>query len=66
MYKISRHYTDEALLNATIETRIAIYEDRVRGWFLDQARILEKASDHGAYVILMVAIGYMEGHAIFL
>lgn len=66
MKKISRHYTDEALIGANIETRIAIYEDRIRGWFHDQARILEKASDHCGYVLLMVAISYIEGHAMFL
>jgi hypothetical protein len=47
------------------ELRIAVYEDQVRGWFLDQARILEKSSDHGAFVLLLIILSYVEGHAIF-
>ena len=63
--RISRHYSDDHLNYDTFETRVAIYEDQVRGWFLDQARILEKCSDHGAFVLLLVALSYVEGHAIF-
>lgn len=66
MKRISRHYTDKVLENATIETRIAVYEDQIRGWFHDQARILEKSSDHCAFILLMVSFMYMEGHAMFL
>jgi hypothetical protein len=63
--KISRHYSDDHLNHDTFEVRVAIYEDQVRGWFLDQARILERCSDHGAFVLLLVALSYVEGHAIF-
>ncbi len=65
MPSISRHYHDSQIKVDNFETRVAIYEDQVRGWFLDQARILEKASDHGAFVLLLVALSYVEGHAIF-
>ena len=64
--KISRHYSDYHLKdNENIESRIAVYEDQVRGWFLDQARILEKASDHGAFVLLLIVLSYIEAHVIF-
>ena len=66
MARISRHYSDDVLNGATIETFIAIYEDQTRGWFHDQARILEKNSDHAGFVLLLIAIAYVEGHAIFL
>lgn len=65
MTRISRHYSNNHVNQDGFETRVAIYEDQVRGWFLDQARILEKCSDHGAFVLLLVALSYVEGHAIF-
>ena len=63
--KISRHYSVEHLANSTFETRVAIYEDQVRGWFHDQARILENNSDDAGFVLLLVALAYVEGYAIF-
>jgi hypothetical protein len=63
--RISRHYSDDHISEDIFETRLAIYEDQVRGWFHDQARILEKASDHAGFVLLMIAISYVEGYAIF-
>jgi hypothetical protein len=65
MTSISRHYHDSQIKVDNFDTRVAIYEDQVRGWFIDQARILEKASNHGAFVLLLVALSYIEGHAIF-
>ncbi len=62
---ISRHYRDDHIKTDNIETAISIYEDQVRGWFLDQARILDKASDHAGFVTLLVVLSYIEGHAIF-
>jgi len=64
--RISRHYSDNHLIDSTFETRVAIYEDQIRGWFHDQARILEKNSDHAGFVLLLVSLTYVEGHAIFL
>jgi hypothetical protein len=62
---ISRHYRDDHIKADNIETAITIYEDRIRGWFLDQARILDKASDHAGFVTLLVVLSYVEAHAIF-
>lgn len=65
MISVSRHYRDSHIKADTFETRVAIYEDQIRGWFLDQARVLEKASDHAGFVTLLVVLSYVEGHAIF-
>jgi hypothetical protein len=65
MTAISQHYLDTHVKVDNLETRVAIYEDQVRGWFHDQARILEKASDGAGFVILLVVLSYVEGHAIF-
>ena len=66
MVNVSRHYTDIHLDNDNFEICVAIYEDQVRGWFHDQARILEKNSDHAGFVLLLVSLAYVEGHAIFM
>lgn len=49
------------LERSAFETKVAIYEDRVRGWFLDCAARLQ--ADHNAgFVVLMVAVAYLEGN----
>lgn len=65
--RISRHYSSchININNDVFERRLAVYEDQIRGWFHDQARILEKVSDHAGLVILLVAVSYIEGYAIF-
>lgn len=62
---ISRHYTDAHLKTESIDELISIYEDQVRGWFFDQASLLEKISDHAGMVTLLVVLSYVEAHAIF-
>ena len=63
---ISPHYTHGHLNDDVFESRVAVYEDQVRGWFLDQARILERNSNHAGFVLLLVVLSYVEGHAIFM
>jgi len=65
MRRISRHYSDHDIKADTFETRHAVYEDQIRGWFHDQARILEKASDHAGFVLLLIAVSYVESYAVF-
>jgi hypothetical protein len=65
MVSISRHYRDSHIKVDTFETRVALYEDQIRGWFLDQVRVLEKVSDNAGFVTLLVVLSYVEGHAIF-
>jgi hypothetical protein len=66
--RISRHYSSQHFNEENshlFEARLALFEDRIRGWFHDQARILEKASDHAGFVLLLIAIGYVENYAIY-
>ncbi len=44
-----------------INTKIMVYEDRVRRWFLDIADRL-KTDDSAGFVILQIAISYIEGN----
>jgi hypothetical protein len=44
---------------------VSIYEDQIRGWFFEQARLVDQASIHGGLVILLVVLSYVETHAIF-
>ncbi len=42
------------------ETKVAIYEDRVKTWFLDHAKILHTQGNAG-YVVLQIAVSQIEG-----
>lgn len=43
-----------------LDTKIAVYEDRVNGWFLDIARLLRE-TPHAGFVTLMISISQIEG-----
>lgn len=43
---------------AEFETHVRIYDDRVRGWFLEAARQLP----HDGFVVLMIVAAYFEGN----
>lgn len=47
-----------------INTKILVYEDRVKTWFLDIAKKLKKNNEAG-FVILSIAIAYIEGNQQF-
>ncbi len=47
-----------------IDTKILVYEDRVKTWFLDIADGLKKNNEAG-FVILSIAIAYIEGNQQF-
>lgn len=47
-----------------IDVKISIYEDRVKGWFLDHANLL-KSYGHTGFVILQIAVSYIEGNQQF-
>jgi hypothetical protein len=47
-----------------IETKILVYEDRVKAWFLDIANELKKNNEAG-FIILQIAVGYIEGNQQF-
>jgi len=63
--RISRHYSDHHVNEDIFEMCLVVYEDQTRGWFHDQARILEKASDHAGFVLLLIAVSYIESYAVF-
>ncbi|MCK4552981.1 hypothetical protein KAT80_02150 [Candidatus Pacearchaeota archaeon] len=46
--------------NNDLNTKIAVYQDRVNGWFLDIAELL-KDEFHSGFVILMICMSQLEG-----
>lgn len=44
-----------------IDTKILVYEDRVKGWFLEIAGKL-KTDNEAGFVILQIALSYLEGN----
>lgn len=47
-----------------LKGKIIIYEDRVKGWFLDHARSLLKEK-HADFVVLMICTSFLEGYQQF-
>ena len=64
--KVSPDHDSTELESASIDKRIEIAERRTRGWLLDQARLLEKTSEHSGFVLLMIAVVCVEQLAVFL
>lgn len=52
-------YVPDRILNYNTETKILIYEDRVKGCFLDLARKLTK-EQNSELIVLMICINYLE------
>ena len=50
--------------NQDLDGKVRIYEDRVRGWFLDHAKTLIK-EQHADFVVLMICTSYLEGNQQF-
>ena len=44
--------------------KIKIYEDRIRGWFLNFGKDLTKEK-HSGFIILMICVAYLEGNQQF-
>ena len=64
--KVSPKFDHSKVETGRIEDRIDVYEDRVLGWFLEPARILDKESGHAGFSVLLLAISFIEGYAMFL
>lgn len=47
-----------------LDTKIAIYADRVRGWFLDFGRRFTSEHNCG-FIVLMIGVSYLEGNQQF-
>jgi hypothetical protein len=69
---ISPNFSAEKLqgANDTIENRVAVYEDRLRGWLLKWAEHLNdvRVDDrrHAGFAVLQLALAYFETHTVFL
>lgn len=67
MTAIGPHYTSEMFPNGlTLEDKISVFEDRVRGWQLNQAEyLLENSQPHSAFAALHIVMSYFESIAKF-
>lgn len=52
------------IFNQDLKGKIRIYEDRVKGWFLDHAKTLLKEK-HADFIVLMICTSYLEGYQQF-
>ena len=57
-------YEIDKIFENNTETKISIYEDRVKGWFLNFARELTKEKN-SEFVVLMICVNYLEGNQQF-
>jgi hypothetical protein len=57
-------YKIDKVLEDTLKTKILVYEDRTRGWFLDFARKLS-SERHAGFLVLMICVSYLEGNQQF-
>lgn len=62
--QLSPKYTNEKLKSGKIDDKIDVFEDQVRGYFLDPARRLA-SEPHSKWAALHLAIGYFERYAIY-
>lgn len=61
---VHKHASEEKFDLHKLSTKVSIYEDRVRTWFLDIAKRLERNNEAG-FVILSIAVAYIEGNQQF-
>jgi hypothetical protein len=54
-------YSIDKLLEIDLESKISVYEDRVRGWFLNYAKI-HKEERNAIYLITIICLSYLEGN----
>ena len=57
-------YKIDKILDNNIDTKISVYEARIKGWFLDFARKLTKETN-SEFVVLMICMNYLEGNQQF-
>ena len=51
-------------IDRDLNGKILVYEDRVKGWFLDFAKMLVKEHDAG-FIVMMICTSYLEGNQQF-
>ena len=64
---IGPHYTSEIidLESASLEDRIALFEDRIRGYFTTPARLMVKTYENSVFLVLLVVSMCVEWIEIF-
>ena len=66
-WAISRHYQrDEFPKELTLQDKITIFSDRVRGWQLDPAEQIIDVSHHAGFIVLYAVMHYFEMIAKFM
>jgi hypothetical protein len=53
------------ILDDGFDSKVKVYEDRVKGWFLDIATELDEKNKHAGFIVLMLCVAYMEGNQQF-
>ena len=51
-------------IDRDLDGKILVYEDRIKGWFLNFAKMLSKEHDAG-FIVLMICTSYLEGNQQF-
>src|SRR2546426_557293 len=64
LQKISPKYYTSKLSDPTVEDYIDVYEDQIKGWYLDVARQMH-SDEHAGFAALQIVFSYFEGHAVF-
>ena len=63
-FKISPSFDTVKLENSTYLDRVDVYEDRIRGWLIEPARILNQ-HEHAGFAVLHLVLSYVEGAKTF-
>jgi len=64
LIKQGDEYKVKEILDKNIDTKILVYEDRTKGWFLNFARKLTE-QENSEFVVLMICMNYLEGNQQF-
>src|SRR5512132_870780 len=61
---ISPNYRANQVDLRKLDDRIKVYEDQIRGWFLEPAKAL-LSTPHSDFAVLHILLGYFESHTIY-
>ncbi len=64
LHKTSPKYYVTKLHNPTFDDIVDVYEDRVNGWLIEPAKIIN-SYEHSGLSVLHIIFAYFEGHAAF-
>jgi len=63
-FKISPSFDTTKLENGSFLDRVDVYEDRIRGWLIEPARILN-GHEHAGFAVVHLVLSYVEGAETF-